>query len=497
MAPQQMVSLVLLAICFVLLTLLILEREKVREAVSLRDIAIANADRQVEQTLAEANERIARTTEQYRAEANQEIEKFKAEAQEKVAAATVAAAEARDKARDDALIFASVITERVREDEGAHVIVPLSVMLSELERDFGRSTPGKALAEAKKQRRNLLRQNQAATCSDANERHRAIAEEFVRSVFDEKVDAIFKAVSASDYTKGSKDIRDVRDALNATARALFGASITREYADARLKELKALIVVLGYRERAREEQRAIREQMRDEEKAQREAARVLRESVKRKADDERKEAELEARMELAKGAEREKYEAILADFRAKMKEQEDRELRARSLAEFTKRGHVYVVSNIGSFGDDVLKVGMTRRLFPEERIAELGNASVPFPFDIHAMIECEDAPAVEAEFHREFNDRRLNKVNSRKEFFRVNLEEIHGFLAQQKIDPARAKFTMLAEARQFRESQAIEALPEKAREKALSDILAEDEKDLVEGFEEDNDDNDDETDDNR
>lgn len=89
-----------------------------------------------------------------------------------------------------------------------------------------------------------------------------------------------------------------------------------------------------------------------------------------------------------------------------------------------KAGYVYVISNIGSFGEDVYKIGMTRRLDPQERIDELGDASVPFRFDVHAMIFSDDAPALEAALHRAFEDRKLNMVNKRREFFHVTLDEI-------------------------------------------------------------------------
>lgn len=94
------------------------------------------------------------------------------------------------------------------------------------------------------------------------------------------------------------------------------------------------------------------------------------------------------------------------------------------MAQQTKSSYVYIISNFGSFGDGVFKIGMTRRLEPLDRVRELGDASVPFTFDVHALIYSEDAPALEAELHRHFNEHRLNLVNNRKEFFRVDLDEL-------------------------------------------------------------------------
>src|SRR5690606_10022361 len=111
-----------------------------------------------------------------------------------------------------------------------------------------------------------------------------------------------------------------------------------------------------------------------------------------------------------------------------------------------------IISNIGSFGEEVFKIGMTRRLDPLDRVKELGDASVPFEFDVHAIIPSDDAPALESELHSVFNDLRLNQVNRRKEFFRVPLERIRDFVRQRKID---STFTMVAEAHAFRESKAL------------------------------------------
>ena len=107
------------------------------------------------------------------------------------------------------------------------------------------------------------------------------------------------------------------------------------------------------------------------------------------------------------------------------------------MAEQTRRGHVYVISNIGSFGEEVYKIGLTRRLDPLDRIRELGDASVPFLFDVHAIIFSEDAPALEAALHQRFHHARVNAVNRRKEFFNVSLDEIRSAameLAGDEID---------------------------------------------------------------
>ena len=120
------------------------------------------------------------------------------------------------------------------------------------------------------------------------------------------------------------------------------------------------------------------------------------------------------------------------------------------------------ISNVGSFGDEVFKIGMTRRLVPEDRVRELGDASVPFSFDVHAMIPSDDAPALENFLHNEFDDLRINMVNSRKEFFRVPLERVRTLIIGKGIE---ASFTMLAAAREYRESQVLSKMSPVEREK--------------------------------
>ena len=115
-----------------------------------------------------------------------------------------------------------------------------------------------------------------------------------------------------------------------------------------------------------------------------------------------------------------------------------------------KAGYVYVISNIGAFGENVYKIGMTRRLDPMDRVDELGDASVPFDFDVHAMIFSEDAPKLEAALHNAFATRKLNFVNQRREFFNVSLAEIKE-VVKKNFDKT-VEFVEFAPAEQYRES---------------------------------------------
>ncbi|ECQ3321643.1 hypothetical protein GIZ89_23830 [Salmonella enterica] len=152
---------------------------------------------------------------------------------------------------------------------------------------------------------------------------------------------------------------------------------------------------------------------------------------RRQREAEAKERELEERrkaIEQALLAADEEHRKELEETRSKLEQEIDdvrkQYERAKSMAQLTKQGNVYIISNIGSFGEKIFKIGMTRRLEPMDRINELSSASVPFDFDVHAMISCEDAPALENALHNELNNFRLNKVNMRKEFFETDIEHI-------------------------------------------------------------------------
>src|SRR6185437_7542280 len=126
-----------------------------------------------------------------------------------------------------------------------------------------------------------------------------------------------------------------------------------------------------------------------------------------------------ARQELSleSGKQTSAMQTLIAKLESQLSDALDRKAKAIARAQLTKSGHVYVLSNIGSFGEGVYKIGMTRRLDPFERVDELGDASVPFPFDVHAIIFSEDAPGLENKLHRAFAHRRVNLVNARKEYF--------------------------------------------------------------------------------
>lgn len=173
----------------------------------------------------------------------------------------------------------------------------------------------------------------------------------------------------------------------------------------------------------REEQARIKAQIREEQMRERET--VTLERKRQQLERERDAIKTAVAMALAEakdqhGAEIEELNAELAAKQAEI----DANQRAISQAQLTKSGYVYVISNLGSLGQGVFKIGMTRRLEPQDRVKELGDASVPFPFDVHMMVSSNDAPSLENTLHRTLHKLRVNKSNPRKEFFKTDIETI-------------------------------------------------------------------------
>lgn len=232
----------------------------------------------------------------------------------------------------------------------------------------------------------------------------------------------------------------------------YGVMITDEYLKLKLAELRICHEYQEKKQQEAEEQRQIKEIMRDEIRAE-------REMEKAKADAEREEQKYQSLLDKmleaarqAQGAELDRMNAQIAILQQQLDEAKEKE-RSISQAQLTKAGYVYVISNVGSFGENVFKVGMTRRLEPQERVDELGDASVPFQFDVHAMIYRENAPEFETALHQELEPFRVNKINPRKEFFRISLDQIEEIARKYKAD---ISITKLAEAKEYRQTLAIE-----------------------------------------
>lgn len=270
--------------------------------------------------------------------------------------------------------------------------------------------------------------------------------------FNSECDSAIAKVKFNNVASCEKRINAAFKAIN-KANVRNAVQIKDKYRALKYDELYLAYEYEQKKEEEKQEQRELKERMREEAKVQRE---IEREKQKIEKEQQHFANELNRLKEEVAAADEDsklsllsKIEEIKNDIDALEKDKEDVFNREQN----TRAGYVYIISNIGSFGDDVYKIGLTRRLDPTERVRELGDASVPFPFDIHATIFSDDAPTLETALHRTFDDRRLNKVNNRKEFFHVSLGEIKAVV--EKNHNKTVEYTKLAEAQEYRQSLAI------------------------------------------
>lgn len=276
------------------------------------------------------------------------------------------------------------------------------------------------------------------------------ASKLLLRAFNNECDAVCSKITHKNIENSRKRIDSSFTQLNKLG-DYFGVSISSEYLKLKILEAQVMFEYEVKKQEELEEQKAIKEQMREEAKVQAEILKLEKEA--QKEEDLYSKALEKAKADLKAATESEQI-ALLTKIKSledNLKAAEEKMQRAKSMAEQTKSGFVYIISNIGSFGDNVYKIGMTRRLDPQERINELSNASVPFPFDVHATIYTHDAPALENKLHQAFDTHRINKVNSRKEFFNVSIDEIVEKVHELHGD---IKLTKQAEAYQYRQSLA-------------------------------------------
>lgn len=261
-------------------------------------------------------------------------------------------------------------------------------------------------------------------------------------------DDIVANVKISNFEKSIERIYKISDQISKLG-SIMSISITDKYIKLKIEEVK---LALDFQQKKQEEKDRIKE-LREQ---QRETAKVLKEIEEAKKKLAKEQAQYQNALEdilrqIEKNgqnpdllAKKEELENNLCEINKAMV---DVDYRAAN----QKAGYVYIISNIGSFGENVYKIGMTRRLNPQERIDELGDASVPFNFDVHALIFTEDAPRLESALHQAFEQKKLNKVNTRREFFKVSLDEIKAEV--RKNFDKTVEWVDVAEAEQFRQSQ--------------------------------------------
>ena len=268
--------------------------------------------------------------------------------------------------------------------------------------------------------------------------------------FNNEADYCVDNVKFDNIELGEKRIRQSFEACNKLGRVMT-VRLSDEYLNLKLDELRLAHEYQVKKQEEKEEAKRIREELREQQKLEQEI-RAAREKIAK---------------------ERKHFTAALHDLSLRLEKVTSEEERALLLVKISeveagkaaldseekvidyreknaKAGYVYIISNLGAFGEGVYKIGMTRRLEPMERIDELGDASVPFWFDVHAMVFSENAPALEAKLHERFATGRLNKVNGRKEFFRADIVEIEAVI-RANYD-AVVEVTREAPAEQYRES---------------------------------------------
>lgn len=259
-------------------------------------------------------------------------------------------------------------------------------------------------------------------------------------------------VKYNNFDSCRKRIENSYEAIQKLGRTM-DIRISAEYLRLKIEELRLALEYQLMKEREHEAQRELRERQREEAALRKEMEEVRRKIEKEQAHFEKALETARHQLAVANESDRNAIQIKVAELEqqaaAIQKNLETLDYREAN----QKAGYVYIISNIGAFGENIYKIGMTRRLEPQERIDELSGASVPFKFDVHAMIFTEDAPKLEAALHKAFETRKLNLVNPRREFFKVTLEEIEA-VVKANFDKS-VDFIRVADATQFRESEKL------------------------------------------
>ena len=260
------------------------------------------------------------------------------------------------------------------------------------------------------------------------------------------------------YEKLDKSIEDVKTVsakylkIAGEGNQSIAGTLTKFIGEIEYLFINAVKIEYNYyvkKEQARQEQLAIKERMRQEAE-ERKALEAERKKIEQEESKFQTQIDsLTEQTQTAEGAELEALKARILELQSQLADVVVKKEEISTLQN-GKAGNVYIISNLGSFGDNVFKIGMTRRLDPQDRVNELGDASVPFKFDVHSFIFSDDASGLETELHKRLNNKRVNKVNLRKEFFYVTIDELET-LVNEICPTAEFNKTMLAE--EFRQSQ--------------------------------------------
>lgn len=252
---------------------------------------------------------------------------------------------------------------------------------------------------------------------------------FLITAFNAEVDNIISNTTARNFASSAKKIEKWFDRVNKDGQDSF-IELSRDLLALRLEEHRHFFEYKYKKEMELEEQRYMRETLREEAKVKKEIEKFI---IDREKEEVTYQKSLDAALIKVKTANQEEIERLnthIEELKLKLERATNEKERALSMAQLTRSGYVYVISNKGSFGENVYKIGMTRRLEPLDRVRELSGASVPFHFDVHALIPSDDAPSLENRLHTKFASRRVNKVNQRREFFKLTIKEIEEALTE-------------------------------------------------------------------
>lgn len=268
--------------------------------------------------------------------------------------------------------------------------------------------------------------------------------------FNVECDDIVANVKVSNLDKSVERIYKISDQISKLGKTM-SIAITPYYINLKIDEVKLALDFQQKKAEEKERQKELRAQAREEAKVQKEIEEERKRLKKEQMHHENALAAIMAQIEKNGENEdllekKELLEKQIADAEMAIENVDYREANR-------KAGYVYIISNIGAFGENVYKIGMTRRLEPYERIDELGDASVPFDFDVHAMIFTEDAPGLEAALHSAFEHKKVNKINQRREFFAVSLDEIKAEV--RKNFDKTVEWIDIPEADQYRQSMLL------------------------------------------
>lgn len=281
---------------------------------------------------------------------------------------------------------------------------------------------------------------------------RAMQNQLIKAMirgFNGEVDAHLVKVTATNLSKKVDAVVKSFNQLNKMySRNLV--CLSNDYLELKISELQ---LAVEYELQKLEEKELLREQRakeREDKKLQAELAAKRKQIEKDRKHFKQMLDNVEELLKTANEEEKEKLNLQLAEYQDKLSELDELEEDIDYREGHATAGYVYIISNIGAFGEDVYKIGVTRRLDPMERIRELGSASVPFQFDVHALIFSEEAFSLEKELHNRFEKNKINKVNGRKEYFKVPFSDIKAVLEEHK--ELAIELTEKAEAFEYRQS---------------------------------------------